>query len=373
MRRLLASITAGFVAAMAVVWLAGFARGGRARTRLVAEDASAPLSHVAIQYAPASDRVALGVWTQLFALLPPSVKVEVEVAQAPDYDRFLARMRAAKIDHLDRFHRVVIGVPEISTWSRDRFAALVGDGGAGEILAPPAVEAHFRARAGDQHTPAALSRAIYGADPRVADLVFEGGDLAATPRYVFLDDNLIGRNLGRAAADRASIERELSRHLGQELIWLGDAVGDVPRHHIMMYMVPLDDRTIAVGDERAGAALYALDPARTEIALADVDEEARRFDRAAAELAAKGFHVVRVPALVLKGAGSYVTYTNALFDRRADGTRVVYLPTYREPLIDRAAREFYEANGFEVHPIDVAPIYQLNGSLGCLVNVLARG
>ena len=33
----------------------------------------------------------------------------------------------------------------------------------------------------------------------------------------------------------------------------------------------------------------------------------------------------------------------------------------------------YEREGFAVHRIDVTPIYQLDGSLGCLVNVLARG
>ncbi len=372
-RRLAASIAAGLGAALAFVWLAGLARGaGRAHMRLVAEDASAPLRHVAIQYAPAADPVALGVWRQLFRALPADVTVEVEVAAAPDFERFTAKMRTAGIDHLERFHRVVIGVPAITTWSRDRFAALVGDDGRGSILAPPRIETHFRARAGDQQTPFALSRAIYGSEPRVANLVFEGGDLAATPRFVFADVNLIGRNLGRAAADRASIETELSRQLGQEIIWLGEEVGDLPRHHIMMYMVPLDDTTIAVGDVRAGAVVYAADPMHAAIPLGDLDAAARRLDHAAELLAARGFDVVRVPALVLDGAGSYVTYTNALFDRRADGTRVVYLPTYEQPALDHAARAFYVAHGFEVRPIDVAPIYQLNGSLGCLVNVLAR-
>ncbi|HTJ45704.1 MAG TPA: agmatine deiminase family protein [Kofleriaceae bacterium] len=373
MRRLLASVIAGFVAALAVVWLAAFARGPRrVTTRLVAEDASAPLSHIAIQYAPASDKVALGVWTQLFAALPARVRVEVEVANARDFDRFVAQMKRARIDHLDRFHAVVVGAPAISTWSRDRFAALVDDDGATHVLAPPMIETHFRARAGDQLAPRAMSRALDGGDPRTAEIVFEGGDLAATPRLVFADANLIGRNVGRGTAgDRASIEDALARHLAQRIVWLGDAVGDVPRHHIMMYMVPLDDETIAVGDERAGAALYALDPAHAPIALDDVEAEAARFDRAAALLTAQGFHVVRVPALVLKGAGSYVTYTNALFDR-SDRGPVVYLPTYRQPALDRAARAFYEAHGFEVRPIDVAPIYTLNGSLGCLVNVLAR-
>jgi len=132
--------------------------------------------------------------------------------------------------------------------------------------------------------------------------------------------------------------------------------------------VPLDDRTVAVGDVHAGVALLG----DTPLLLDDLEVQAPRFDRAAQQLAARGFAVVRTPALVLAGGGSFVTYTNALYDRRADGTRVVYLPTYALPALDSAARRFYEAQGFEVRPIDVSSIYRLNGSLGCLVNVLAR-
>ena len=368
--RILKGVAAGLLVSFVLLQIIPGRGRGRVHTHLVAEDASAPLSKIAIHYAPASDRVALGVWKQLFAVLPPQVEVEVEVGQAADFDRFLTKLHG--VPHPERFHPVVVGA-QITTWSRDRYAALVDDDGGGAILAPPRIETPFASRAGDARSPAAISRALYNRDPRVADIVFEGGDLAATPRYVFADVNLAARNLGRAEADRPAIERELHRRFAQELIWLGDVLGDVPRHHIMMYMVPLDDTTIAVGDVRAGAALYAADPLRAPLALDDLDLQARRFDRAAAELAARGFHVVRVPALVLAGAGSYVTYTNALFDRRDDGTRVVYLPTYRQPALDHAARAFYQAHGFAVVPIDVAPIYQLNGSLGCLVNVLARG
>jgi hypothetical protein len=50
----------------------------------------------------------------------------------------------------------------------------------------------------------------------------------------------------------------------------------------------------------------------------------------------------------------------------------VYLPTYALPVLDLAAQHFYESQGFEVHPIDVSSIYKLDGSLGCLVNVLQR-
>jgi hypothetical protein len=367
-KRLVGGIAAGLVASMLILQLVGLARGAtRAHTRLVAEDGSAPLRRVAIHYAPAADRVALGVWKQLFAVLPASVDVEVEVAAAPDFERLMARLRAAGTPHLERFHPVVVGAT-ITTWSRDRYAALVDDRGGGAILAPPRIETPFVGRAGDARSPLAISRALYARDPNVANIVFEGGDLAATPRWLFADQNLAARNLGRAAADRPSIEHELHQRFGQDVVWLGDAVGDVPRHHIMMYMVPLDDTTVAVGDIRAGLALL---PAGSTLELDDAAVQARRFDHAAELLAARGFEVVRVPALVLAGGGSFVTYTNAVFDRHG-ATRVVYLPTYALPELDQAAQRFYEAQGFEVHPIDVSPIYRLNGSLGCLVNVLAR-
>ena len=372
MRKLLAGVALGLVASIAVVRLAAcvFHRGPEP-ARLVAEDASAPLSRVAIHYAPAFDSAALPIWTQLFAQLPAAVEVEVEVAKLADFDRLIRALGAAGTPHLERLHPVVVGAA-ITTWSRDRYAALAFDAGGGEILAPPRVEAAYADRAGDARSAAAISDALYHRAPRTAGFAFEGGDLAATPHLVFADANLAARNLGRNAADRASISRELHVRLAQDLIWLGDAPGDVPRHHIMMYMMPLDDGTVAVGDVRAGVALLGREPAGDGLELDDVDVQARRFDHAAELLAARGFHVVRVPALVLAGGGAFVTYTNALFDRRG-AQKIVYLPTYRLPELDRAAIAFYEQQGFEVHPIDVSTIYKLDGSLGCLVNVLARG
>lgn len=367
----LGGIAAGLVASALIVAVGGLARGNvRPATRLVAEDASAPLRRIAIHYAPGNDRVALPVWRDLFSTLPPSIAVDVEVSEAADFERLLERLRSAHTPNLGRLHMVVVGAP-ITTWSRDRYAALVDDEGRGSILAPPRVETPFQKRAGDASSPAAISRAVYDREPAIANIAFEGGDLAATPRWVFADANLAGRNVGRTAADRASIEAELHRRLGQDIVWLGDAVGDVPRHHIMMYMMPIDDRTIAVGDVRAGVKLLAADPESQDLALADSEAEAQRFDRAAGQLSAMGFRVLRVPAVVLEGAGSYVTYTNALFDRRGD-QRIVYLPTYALPSLDAAGTAFWQAQGFEVHPIDVSSIYQLNGSLGCLVNVLQR-
>src|SRR5262249_20862825 len=141
--------------------------------RLVPEDASGHLRRIAIHYVPAMDGLVMPVWRDLFGALPDDVEVVVAVAKAPDFDHLLERLRADGVPHLERFRRVTVDRP-LTTWSRDRRASV--DGG---VLAPPRVAAASAARIGDWEAPVAISRAVYGAEPRVADLVFEGGDLAA--------------------------------------------------------------------------------------------------------------------------------------------------------------------------------------------------
>jgi hypothetical protein len=378
--RLLGGTLAGALVSVLVVMVLGLCSSPTdARHRLVPEDASGHLRRIAIHYVPAMDRRVLPVWRELFGKLPADIEVAVAVERPQDYARFLTRMReeGVALDRFsatlrvaarpgeagpfDRFQPVVVG-RQLTTWSRDRMASLEGD----RVLAPPRVATGSGPRAGDWEAPFAIARDVYHARPAIAGLVFEGGDLAASRSFVFADANLIGRNLGRGDATRAHLEDVLRGTFSQEVIWLGDAQGDVPEHHIMMYMVPLDDRRALVGDVRLGRQLapgVTADPA--------IEEHAARFDRVAAQLAGRGFAVTRIPVVVLPGAGSYVTYTNALFDRDAFGP-IVYLPTYRIPALDRAATEGYTALGYRVVPIDVSTVYTLNGSLGCLVNVMAR-
>lgn len=360
--RALLGVFAGAIVSLVAVALIGVFHGKRHVPRLVPEDASGHLRRIAIHYVPAMDRHALPVWRALFAALPSDVDVEVAVERAQDFERFAARMRESGVARLERFRAVVVH-RALTTWSRDRMAALEAPAG---VLAPPRVETASGPRAGDWDAPFAFARDVYGGKPQIAELVFEGGDFAASRSHVFADANLLGRNLGRGDATRAHLEAALRRTFAQDIVWLGDVPGDVPEHHIMMYMVPLDARSALVGDVRLGHQLAPGVEADADRAL-----HAARFDRVAAQLAARGFAVTRIPVVVLPGAGSYVTYTNAVFDRDAAG-RVVYLPIYRVPALDDAATELYRSLGYRVVPIDVSTIYRMNGSLGCLVNVMAR-
>ena len=59
-----------------------------------------------------------------------------------------------------------------------------------------------------------------------------------------------------------------------------------------------------------------------------------RFDRAARELEAEGFRVVRIPNVPLDDK-TYLAYTNGVYEVRG-GRQVAYVPAYDVPELDRA-------------------------------------
>ena len=118
-----------------------------------------------------------------------------------------------------RFHAVVVG-HELTTWSRDRFVALTEGPGRGAVLAPPRIEAGAVGRAGDMASPDALARAVWDRPARRAPFVFEGGDLAASARTLFIGAELLTRSRGRGDFDRAAIDRALRREVAGDIVWL---------------------------------------------------------------------------------------------------------------------------------------------------------
>ena len=98
---------------------------------------------------------------------------------------------------------------------------------------------------------------------------------------------------------------------------------------------------------------------------------AARFDQVAAQLAALGLAVTRVPYVDNRGGDFAVSYNNVLQEKR-DGQHVVYMPIYQIPALDAAAAEMFESLGMVVRPIDVSPVCHLLGATRCLANVVER-
>ena len=96
------------------------------------------------------------------------------------------------------------------------------------------------------------------------------------------------------------------------------------------------------------------------------------FDAVAAQCAAAGYKVVRIPVVPARDGRTYLTYVNVLMDQQG-GRRSVYLPFYRGvERLNAAARTVWESLGYEIRPVDCTTAYRHFGCLHCLVNVLRR-
>jgi hypothetical protein len=171
----------------------------------------------------------------------------------------------------------------------------------------------------------------------------------------------------------------LAMTFSRKIAFLGERDGDVPRHHLSMYMTPLGGGLVLVGDPRAGRALVGdgyrpgeESPDTGEPLVADFSEAVlARFDRAAKDIAGAGFQVERVPVVPFDDK-TYVTYTNGVYETRA-GRKIAYVPQYDVKNMDEIAVATYRRLGWETMPIRVRATYRFHGTIGCLCNVLRRG
>lgn len=69
---------------------------------------------------------------------------------------------------------------------------------------------------------------------------------------------------------------------------------------------------------------------------------------------------------------TYMAYTNGVYETRGS-SRVAWMPTFDLPALDARATQIYERLGWQVRPVRARHLYAYHGTIGCLVNVLARG
>ncbi|NUN50618.1 MAG: agmatine deiminase family protein [Candidatus Brocadiae bacterium] len=344
MKRFLLPVAKALLAAAALHAVVTIARGGGAgegRAALLDERVGR-LRTIEVQYAPAAGFVTR-TWVEFFRALPAEVEVIVAV-EKPEHAAEFSRL-------IGRAVRPVVTGRTITTWARDRFVTAAD----GALIVPPEPHLGGAARRNDRSVPFVVAKAL-GREVRIAPFRFDGGDFTRAYDRVFASVAWAERN---ADIPLEELLRRAEAVFGEPVIYLPDA----PRHHVGMVFAPVGGNAFAVGDVRLGRRLA---PAGFD---ADGSEEtARRFDAVAAALAARGYGVVRVPAVPSTKDYAWVTYTNGVF---ADST--LWLPVFGLEALDREAIAAWRGLGFDVRPVDVSAVWRQGGTLHCLVHVLERG
>ncbi len=352
----------------------------------VADDAG-PLREVLLHYVPEVEPSFRPAYRDFLLSLAPETRVTMVVRRQDRarLEAFLTRLDAG--GGLSRRVRVVeIGRP-LGIWSKDRALVLAsagGDGGSAkiELVVPPRTRPGEGSRPSDWDIVPAVVTALPGElELRQLPIAFDAGDFAITKSRVVFDVNLFARNRARGFRNPQELRDEVRTLLGRDVLMLGTEVGDVPRHHMSMYMALLDGNVALVGDPAAGEKLVGRDyvpgetsPETGEPLRADFSAAMKaRFERAAGDLAAAGFRVVRIPTVPFDDK-TYFAYTNGIYETRA-GRRTAWVPTFggNASALDDAARAVYEGLGWNVVPVDVRALYPQHGTIGCVVNVLSRG
>ena len=367
---------------VAAVGTAGAKRSTEPFAPQVLAEAEGALAEVAMHYVPRLAGVVREPYSDFLRQLPQDVAIRFvvpdDMTQAQN-ERMRAWLDGVEPSLWSRT-KVVRSPGPITTWSKDR--ALVteaGADGAAWLVAPAEPGLDWEERHNDWSTVESLAAASEGRYVRkIAPFDFDSGDFAMLNGAIVVDANLLEKNAHRDVRDVKTLERRLEAWFDTEVIVLGEEPGDTPPHHLSMYMTPLDGKTVLVGDPAAARAIvgapFCPGPRSAETGeplCADFGARTqRRFDRVARELSERGFDVVRIPNVPLEPK-TYIAYTNGVYETR-DARRIAYVPMYDVPKLDSAARDIYERLGWKVRPIRVGKVYAYHGTIGCLVNVLAR-
>jgi hypothetical protein len=356
---------------------------------VLVEDQGA-MGEVLFQYVASQEEVVAPTYTDFLRALDPSIRLVAVVPRDADAGTSDARALQAFLARTDPSGglaartRIVETDGPITVWSKDR--ALVLAAPRTQLVVPMRPDPKWRERFNDWATLSAVAKAMperYLVNE--IPLEYDAGDFAVTGDKIVVDVNLLTKNQKHGLTTAKALGEFLARTFHRAIIVLGDADGDVPRHHLSMYMTPLGDGAVLVGDPRAGRDLVGAafapgeeSPDTGEPLVADFSEPTlAKFDRAAKDLASAGFRVERVPVVPFDDK-TYVTYTNGVYETRA-GRKNAYVPQYARDAADVAvakmdalAAEKYRALGWDVRTIRVRDAYRFHGTVGCLCNVLRR-
>ena len=343
----------------------------------VLPDCNGTIAEVTLHYLYEElDRLA-PTYQDLMLALPPDVDLRVlcpsDVAVADFVEQWSADAsaggRVVNVINVDR---------DITLWSRDRYVArydVTTTHPASLVVSLDRVDYDE-----DKRNEWAIAHTLAGAGivPGVIEsmLFVEGGNIVSNQSAVFVGINTLKDSV-RTDHDEPLLRRGLERELGGKLVMIRDHAGLVPTSHIDMYITPITDELLLVGDvSLAESTLKAAEDDRYDSVWPaerseEMDALRLRYDSIARGLESSGYRIKRLPLVPDPDDEWLITYNNALIEHR-DGRAIVYMPTYDVPALDRAAARLYRGLGFDVRPINVADLYELGGAVRCIANVTRR-
>ncbi len=336
-----------------------------------------------------ADGVVAEAWRAVHDLLvtmPPDVRFTFVCDTPAALNETRGRLRQWKFERNNILSRLI--ETPVSVWARDRYIAMhpSGDARPPAWLVPQVVEnLDGTRRRRERDVPALLNAVMPLCRVAETPLVLEGGNLVASNKQVFIGANVLRANAAREPAEQ--IRAALADLFALPVVLVEDASGLPPVAHVDMFLTPAADDHVLLGSPALAAEIMAAADAASTEALRQrlfvttelpggldasfSPERVARFDQVAAQLQKLGLEVTRLPYVDSRAGDFIVTYNNALQETR-EGVRIVYMPIYRIPALDDAARRVYESLGCLVQPIDVSSVCHLLGAVRCLANVVER-
>jgi hypothetical protein len=335
-------------------------------------EADAAIRTLLLQYDPDIAGDVFPTWRDLAAALPTEVRIVV--AAGADEQR-AARRLVGHAGIADARLELVAVEGRPTVWARDRLVALGSNEGTA-LTTPDPASLEFDLRP-DISVAGAIEERLAGFRTLPTRFRFAGGDLLFSSRRAIAGAELLFANLEHPDQDPGPLLADLHAVFGTDPLLIGRALG-APHPHCDMYLTVAGPRTVLLGDPRLGADLLdelqagglpaSVMPLHDEWLAGTARAEAPRYDSIRDELRADGFEVLRLPILVGQ-QGSFLTWNNALVERREDGRRA-YVPVYGLPALDERALAVYAAAGLHPRPIDVARLAPHGGTVRCVTNVL---
>jgi N-dimethylarginine dimethylaminohydrolase len=341
-------------------------------------DTSGEIEEVVLQYSASLASEVIPTYRSFLQQLDENAVVHVVCESSVQVDAFRVMLDNWQIRNTARF-KVVNANKEITVWARDRFVVKTAKDNMRRriVVLPSLPQAECSDRVNDKEVPEIIAKSSgEEIETRQSFLFFEGGNLVTSDTHLFTGHlTLADPKLG----SQEEALRRLEQEFGKKVIVIGSEKTPEPDYHIDMYLTPIDDKTVLLGDPALAEKMLAEKDSGAQEAPQDTQDSPERrshekllesYAHAKRQLEEKGFKVERVPILHDE-KGYTITYNNVLMEVR-NGKRVVYMPAYGVKELDSAAAKKYESLGFEVRPVDVAEIYRFGGTLRCVTNVLAR-